>query len=217
MEPEEMEKRFKGIEDSVGQITDSLKKVTEGLGGVVAKIETIGAKTPDDDGKKKSKRRTPDNLELISRAEFLGLIKDEIGDMLKEELGGVKNDFTEFKKDTSERNANQLLNDLKKRYPDFEDWKDEIIPKLKQGYNPEDAYQLARLSDPDKAKELDTKYEPEDVKKQREAEKKEKEEEKAKMGGLTPTSSRTIPSEKMTTDEAADRAWEKVFGGAEKV
>lgn len=210
---EEMEKRFGAIEASLKGVTDSLGKLAEGMTGISETVKTLGTRDDDDDKKKKGKKKSPDNLELMSRMEFTQVLMDMFTDVVDEKLKPLSESISGVSQNVENKGAKALYDRLKRDYKDFDDWKDEIVTKMKAspGMNPDDAYKLVRLENPKKTKEMDEKYKSEEQKQKEEAEKKAAEN-KGKMGGLTPTSSKTVQSEKMGGDDAAELAWEKVMG-----
>ena len=150
------------------------------------------------------------DLETMSRTDFaehlmnqvVGRLQDDIIKPLTQKVGAVE-------EDTEKTKAQRLIDRASGEHKDFWDWKEEIGEEIRKNpySDPEDAYLLVRAKNPDKASEMDKKYNPPEE---------EPEGDKPKgFGGLTPTSGQTAPSENMTRDEAAEAAWNDTMAALE--
>lgn len=208
----------KVIQDLLKPIIDSVNTLSEGQKGLALEIQGIKSTRTgdDDDDKNKNKKHSDRDLESMSRTEFLDVIMDGVGKMLDEKVKPVAERIEKKTEKDLEEEVNKAVSQAQKDHKDFWEWKDEMGKELtKNPYlMPEDAYQLARLHNATKAKEMDVKFPSE------EEVKKQKEEEAAKehpgFGGLTPTSGKTVPSDTMNFDDASEAAWQKVAGHLEK-
>jgi len=160
--------------------------------------------------------KTPDwddhELESLSRKEFLGRIEDRIISKIKEELvQPISQRLDSDKEEEIEREIREQLKQAEAQHPDFWEWKQEMADEVRKNpyLTPEDAYQLARIKNSQKADELDKKHKLGKYKDENpDATKK-----KPVFGGLTPTSSTSDEeSGRMKPKEAAERAYAEIFG-----
>jgi len=133
--------------------------------------------------------------------------------LLDAKVTPLSKDIDKVDKGTRLKDLQRQIEKLESRHPDFMDWREDIaeIAKNNPNISPQDAYDLARLRNPDRAKELDEKYKPADVK---EAEKKAAEaKKKSPFGGLLPTSGKRAEAKtNLDEDKAAELAWQETFG-----
>lgn len=184
----------------------------ENLQTMSESIKSLVEKEPDE---KKAKAKSDVNLETLDRTGFMQTILGEVKGMLEDVVKPVK----EKVKDVDDRGIRQELDRQVKiaveDHPDFWEWKDEMgnIAKRSPGLTVEECYQLARSQDKKKATEMDERFKSEEKKREEEkaAEEKAKEKEPA-YGGLTPTSGKTVEVDDMTMEDAAEKAFDDVFG-----
>jgi len=198
---------LKELKESLSTLVQSVTVLSDGLAKLDQKIENVASSN-----KPKDEPPVDDysDLEVLSRKDFMDLIMQRIGKVIDDKLSEVSKQVENVQTSREEEIVREQVEKAAKKYKDFWDWRDEMKKLVER--NPyltaEDAYILARSSNPEKAKEIDAKYSESDEK-----EEKEKKETPV-FGGLTPTSGRTTESDKMTQEDAAETAWRRVFGGS---
>lgn len=184
------------LSTAVGAMTEGMKGLGERIGNIEEGIKPVEKET----------EKTYDNLEALSRKDFLDVIVDKVGGVIKDGIDPIDEKVKTMSDDRRNSATFQQIEKAKGKYKDFEDWKPELVAKIqstKGAVSIDEAYVLVRAENSDKRKELDEKYKgDEDVKK----------DEGPKFGGLTPTSGKTIPSEELEGTDAAELAWDKVMG-----
>jgi hypothetical protein len=175
-----------------------------------AKIEAIGTAPVKDAVKDPDPEPEPEaaDLEGMSRADFMkaivGAVKTQLTDPMSKQFADAD--------DQHERRGIQTdIDKAAVKYGDFWDWQVEARKILndKPNLSIDEAYHLARATNPEKLQTMQTEAE-----KKVNAEKdSEKEKRDLEYGGLLPTSGKSKPNEKMEIDKAADVAWEEVMGG----
>jgi hypothetical protein len=213
------EERMTSLENSLMEQGKGLNKLLTAVEGLSGSLESL-KKEPKD----KDRRKVDQNLETLDRSGFLGVILEEVRGLLKEEVAPVKQAVQDTSDDATKADVKRQVAKAEKAHPDLWEWREEMgeIAKRSPGLTVEEIYKLARASDPDKVKEVDEKFRSdEDKEKEKtvEKEKKATEEQKALVGpfgGLTPTSGKTAEKNDMTMEDAAETAFDKVFGPGEK-
>ncbi len=114
----------------------------------------------------------------------------------EERVQRIADDF--YTKDSKEQ-----IDRLASANKDFFEWTNEIRATMKShpSLSPSQAFNLAKSENPKKVSEMAKKY-PAELK-----------ETKTRGFGLTPTSSRTTGTGKMSANEAAEKAFDEIFGG----
>jgi hypothetical protein len=222
------EDKDKTGDESLAKIEETLATLNKTMEGIVTGFQQFGEKLerlttveksddkpPDDEGEVEY-----DDLETLGRKDFMAVILKGVEKMIKKELEPLSETITGVQQSSEKLTAQQMIKEAEAKYKDFWEWKDEMRGLVER--NPyltaEEAYLLARSQHPDKVKEVDEKYKGPDEGKKGEGE--EGEESSSKVipfGGLTPTSGKTAPKKEMTTKEAAEEAWKKVFGTATEI
>ncbi len=175
-----------------------------------AKIEQMGTAPVKDAVKDPDPKPEPEavDLESMDRAAFMkaivGAVKTQLTDPMSKQFADAD--------DMQERRGIQTdIDKAAGKYGDFWEWQVEARKILndKPNLSIDEAYHLARATNPEKLKtmqmEADTK-----VNAEQEAEKEKRD---LEYGGLLPTSGKSRPNDKMEIDKAADVAWEEVMGG----
>jgi hypothetical protein len=164
-------------------------------------------------------RRTDVNLEALDRTEYTRYILDQI----KKEIGGavqpLREEVDETRNDAIRADLAKQVADCQKAHPDFDEWKDEMgtLAKRTPGLNVQEIYDIVRMQNKTKASEMDEKYKSEEQRQaELEAKKKKAAEKEPPYGGLTPTSGKTVEVNDMTTEEAAESAFDEIFGADAK-
>ena len=207
--PEELNTTLTGL-------ADGMKTLGDAVGSMMQQIKTMNDRISEQkDAKSAPPKDEYTDLERLGRNEFMNVILDKVGALFDSKLEPLSEQVGTIKKTQSTMTVDQQIKEMVEKHDDFWDWKQEIGAKVKA--NPyltaEEAYNLVRIENPKKAKELDEKYKPEE-----EPEEDPTPEGKPRFGGLTPTSgAKTEGTEDMDADDAADAAWDKVFGGANDI
>lgn len=178
------------------QVEQSVSALTNKLSDGINKKETKDEKIADED------------VDNMSNSQLIGLISKEVGSILDDRLKKTDERIEGTSKAITDDKLEREINELKDNHKDLFDWKTEIKTMAEQhpDLSPTRLYQLVRAENPDKAKELDTKYdETKDGKKDGDG--------KPTMYGLTPTSSTTADEkpEKMNPDDAVKKAFEETL------
>lgn len=220
----ELEEKFDGLQSEVKNIVKGMGQLTSGMKSFTENIAASIQKTKDDDDPPRKPSSSDYNLETMNRTEFYSHIMDGFTDGLTKLEEKLIGGMTEIREGSDLKELKTQWDRALKRHPDLIEWKGEMaeIAKKAKGLNVEEVYQLARLGNPEKAEQMDTRLRKEAEEKDKEAkdkEAKDKEKERKEraanpvFGGLTPTSSTEEASQKMSKDESAELAWEKTFGG----
>jgi hypothetical protein len=221
---EELTKTVTGLAETVTKLADSQEKSSTENQNLVAGLSVLNEKLDglkpedDDDSKKKKKSVDSRSLETMSRGEFLEVIFDKFEDMLDGKVKPLSDQITDVDDKTSKKELATQIKSAVKAHPDFWEWKDEMgaIANANPTLSVEDVYTLARTKDPERATELDEKFEKEKGDKDKD-EGEEREFNPDAPFALTPTSGVKVEgSENMTSDQAAEAAWDKVVGTGKK-
>jgi len=214
MEIEDLKKDLTTVAETVkemGKAMEGLSSMGEAMKSLQAELKGLKEK-PKEEKKEKKKADPGYNLELLSRSEFQQVLLDKFQDLLEEKLAPLGEQVKTVDSTVRTSSIQTALEKAKKKYPDFMEWKEEMIDLAKQvpGISPERAYNLVKAENPDKAKTLLEKYKSPEEK---EAETKKAEPKKSPFGGLTPTSGEiSEESKNLSKKDAAELAWQKVFG-----
>lgn len=208
-----------GIKSSNEAVLSALKQQGESFSSVLQQIgESSNRREGSNSGAPAFQMPSQAELEGMNRIEFMEVMNKKFEHALKEALKPISEGI-----DTSRRAATRAeiaaeVREIRSKHKDFDEWTEEIKAKLKSspGLSPHDAYLLVRSSDPEKAKELDTKYNPkkDDPPLDSGANGKKP---PASYGGGRPQSSgggdEETPTGTMTQADAAQKAWEEVTAG----
>ena len=216
---EAKEKEIKEEKDRQNQLSETLSKLSTGIEALATGFGALGDKIDGmKPGEKKDDKKKEDfsDIESLNRKDFLGVILKEVGGLLEDKISPLTDKIGGVEKSASQKGIAEQVKQSQDGHKDFWDWKEEMGAEVKKNpyLTPEDAYVLARTGNSKKAKEMDEKYED---KKNAGAggEDKERLEKVGPFGGLTPTSGKTVPSENMSTADAAESSWNEIFGGDE--
>ena len=142
-------------------------------------------------------------LEHMSRAELMALQRDETAAMVKRVLQEtIKPQIDALQQGIQGVDVAHMVTAMSGKHADFGDWLPEIneLAGKVKGLDPEGLYTLVRAQNPEKIKELDTKY---------------KVETKAEdnFGGLTPGGTpQRVEKTDMSESEASSTAWNETVG-----
>lgn len=204
------------------EVVDVLLGLGRGVMELSKKVDALSTqKRVDDKSDDKVGRKDTQyvNLENLSRQDFLDLILDKIGTNLDEKIKAVDSKITDLGKSFSNKNITDEVAALAGKHPDFYDWGEEIkeIAQEHKGISIRRAYTLAKAENPEKVKELEEKYKSDEqkTKEKEEAENKDKSgQDSLQAFSLFPSRvGKTEQKKDMSKDEAAELAWQEVFGG----
>jgi len=147
----------------------------------------------------------PDDLESLSRKDFLNVIAS----VIDKKLGTVKQSLQETEFETKKMQLAAELQQAVKDYPDFKEWREELAQFVRKnpGYNIRDAYILVRHQNPEKAKKLDEKY----------YRKEEPRKKNPLYTPMKPSAGSKGTKRSLTLDEAAEEAFNEIFGNVDTV
>jgi hypothetical protein len=187
--------------------SEAIKHINEALKGLKQPKED-----PDDDkGKKSGYDAPPKDVEYMDRKEYaeyiIQLMESRLNPKLEDTQKAVKSIDERVQSGELRREADKIRADENTK--DFDEWQQELRKKLTN--NPylslHEAYQLVRLENPKKAKELNEKYWP--------AKPKDSDEDEP-FGGLPPLQKKISKAKKekkpKSAQEATDLAWSMVMG-----
>jgi hypothetical protein len=182
------------------------------FGSIESRFETIRAQGQATPPTAPAKKEEVD-LESLSNKELVKHLLSEVNEAVAKNIEPFTKKLLSLEERT-DRGA--LKSDLEKtleRNPDTLEYRDEISALMKDmpDLTVERALVLARAEAPDKTKAISDRRAAEEkvVADKRAAEIEEE------FGGLLPTSGRSVTSgdKKMSTEQAENEAWDKVFGG----
>ena len=194
-----MQDTIKGLALLVKQGQQNQTKFQETMTEKLKSLDTDDPKNKvigDDDNDDDDAINDLDNKKLVT------LVLKEVGKVIDEKVGDLKKNQDTITSRISNTEVEKQINELNK--PDILDWADEIkaLSKASPNLTVSQLYTLVRQDNPDKAAELDKKYEKEE----------EKDEKKPEFLSLMPTGGATVNTdEKLTKDEAKDKAWEQTL------
>jgi len=207
-----------------------LKPFAEGMTSLNSRMEKVQSDManpptadPGPDPKDPDKDMANVDLEAMSRKDFLDVIVDEVSKKVNTDTKPTADKVDNIEEKALRKDLTVQIEKCKADHADFELLKKEIGAEVTKNpfLSPEDARTLARIHNPEKTKEVDeqlTKDAEEAAKHKSEADLKaeaEKATDAPNFGGLTPTSGKTVPVDTMKSDEAAQAAYSKVFGGGQ--
>jgi hypothetical protein len=186
-----------------------LAQVVKGQRDVIENLQKAPARTEPDP--KKASKANDQDIEALSRKDFLGIIMGEVGDLLDDKLKGISDRVESVSSEFETKSVREEVQRAEGKFKDFASWKTEVAQELKRvpDLSVEDAYFLAKQKHPDKAVEI-----------QKGLDKAEKEEEEARrastqgrspFGGMRPSGGGEVNErDDMEPDEAAEKAWEDI-------
>jgi len=207
----------KDEDDTSLKMLEVMASVNKNLEGMAAKfgefgekLDGFGVKDDEDEGDEDKGKDdySYDDLETLDRRGFMDVIVKKVTGAIDSKLKPVTESLNTIDSNSKTQGVEVMIKAAVEKYPDFWEWKAEMGEEVKRNdrLTAEDAYVLAKQKDPDKVKKL-----AEAANKGKDKEEDVKDVDQP-FGGLTPTSGKTVPTEKMTSDQAAEMAWTKVFG-----
>lgn len=206
-----------GDKGGAGGLTpESIKAFTESvdkLSGGIQQLNTIAtARQQDTSQQNEEVGDTPDptdneiDLESLSRRELVDLIsKSTLSAIEKRILAPLTKEIDDLKTNMTTKEFGGEIQSLAGQNKDFWDFKEEMktVSTQHPSMRPKEVYLLAKALNPDKAKELDRKYNPPQDKDNVR---------RPKFGGLAPSGSgrASDKSKAMPVAEALEDAWNQV-------
>jgi hypothetical protein len=200
--------QFKQLMSVVSALGKGIQATQASVQGLTESIGKMSAPQ-----KQEEKKVTDDDINTMTQAELVQHMFGGVRKMLDgvtERISKQVDEVTEV----SHRTALTMdINQFRGAHKDFDDWIPEIKEKINSvsGLSAQEAYTLVKAANPEKAKELDTKYASiDDVKGASK---------KGSFGGMRPgqhsegkDGNLDENKQDMTRTEAADKAWEEAFG-----
>jgi hypothetical protein len=205
----------------VKELQDSMKVVGGGISELVnlakGNIERQNQPPPKEDEDEEDNEESVD-METLTRAQFAQLVTDRIIKAVnKQVVSPLSDKMNTLSSSVEARAINSQVKELAVQRKDFWEWKEEMVTLAQRhrSLSPEELYDMARLKDPAKAKEMDKKFKMNGD---------DEEEGKGKpiklsFGGLPPSGStggKKTENSRMAPKEAGEAAWEatvKALGG----
>lgn len=154
------------------KFTESLEALNNGNGQLGGKLDTL-IDTVKTGLTPREEVREPVKLDELSRDEFaahiLGTVSRSLQEEMSKALAPVISAVNGMQQSTASKEVNASISDLRGKHKDFNDWKTEMVAISRQHptLSVPEIYTLAKSQNPDKAKELDTKYNPPEPPKER--------------------------------------------------
>lgn len=193
---QEMQKAVKGIALLVqNQTTTQAKMQTD----FTSALEKLGE--PKGKPKHVSLEEQQEAINDLDNIGLMQLVVTEVGKVVDDKLETVAGKLTETQQDINDTRLAGQLKELMNDHKDFLDWKPELaaIAKEHPTLSIDRIYKLAKIEDPEKAKELEEKYKDD----------KGKDKDKDFIS-LMPTGGAYDDSEeKPTKEEAGNKAWDE--------
>jgi len=220
MTPEQMEAMLEKLAESQQALSTGLQQMTQatqrGQELLTQGLSTLTQKINEglERGEGGVPSHAPPNLVDMILNGVTNVVDGKLGQITKD-LGGQ---IADTRNETNRERIQREVDAARGKYKDFNEWRDEMQMQVKKNpmLSAEEAYILAKSGDSKKAKELDDKYA------KLEAEEKAKSGEgsgardKGGFGGMRPgTGERSNKRSDMKPDEAAEAAWDEIFGGRE--
>jgi methylmalonyl-CoA mutase cobalamin-binding subunit len=154
-------------------------------------------------------------LEGLSRRQFADYQLDKVKDVIEGALKPIHDGTKETQEQVAKAAIQQSLREAQASHLDFAEWKNPImaIAKAVPGITPEDAYQLARAKDPERAIEMDAKYGEVEGNDDTPGSGDDKgaNDKPAPYGGTPPSGGTTEFATNMSQDDAATKAWDETM------
>jgi len=203
----------------------TVAELTKAVGGIVSSIESLQQnmaklqaqplkkedEEEEDESNDEEEEEVDDKtLETLPRKQFADHIIKKVSMVVEKQLKTVSKSTADVKDEVARERVEKAVMEVAGKHPDFWDWSKEIkeIAEASPGISAARAYKLARMENPDKAKQVDEKHKAKD----NEAGEKKGAGAKPKFGGFTPGSGNTQQNSKMAKSEAAEKAWEETMG-----
>lgn len=195
----------KAMQTAMTPLVGAMTKIHERLDSLDSPQDDAGSRGRDQGGSSQDDEEDPDwdnmtNSELMkSVAKMLKGFKDDVDKRLDDTRGSVE--VSDMKAE-----ARRLASE----YPDFTFFINEMKAEIEAapGISLEKAYKLAKMDNPERVAEWEKEHPPEKKEDNEGGDQKNV----LEFGGLMPTSGVDRRNEKMNTDDAADAAFDEIFG-----
>lgn len=202
---------------------DFIKKMPEGIQEAVSKgvRDVIREANEEHKQNQEASRRAQEEAESekddndeepdwdnLGNKELAEAITGRIGKQLAKSLKPIMEQMNETRTDTVQQRVAKEFQDLQTEFKDVSDWKDEMkaVAKDNPGLSVRNVYMLAKSLNGEKVQALKEAKEKQELEQ-------DPDKDKPIFGGLTPTSSVSVPEDtKMDMKEASDKAWEEAMG-----
>ena len=207
-----------------GALPGTVAELTKAVGGIVSSIESLQQNMAklqaqplkkEDEEKEEEEEEEEDEiddktLETLPRKQFADHIIKKVSMVVEKQLKTVSKSTADVKDEVARARVEKAVMEVAGKHSDFWEWSKEIkeIAEASPGISAARAYTLARMENPEKAKQVDEKQKAKD----NEAGEKKGSGAKPKFGGFTPGSGNTQQNSKMAKSEAAEKAWEETMG-----
>lgn len=191
------------------KLIQGLTTVVQSQSSALSSVRTSLEQRQQIDDKKAKPETEPEDLEAMPKKDFMDLIIGKVGELMEGKLTQLSTKLDSTITSVNRKFLTEEVTEFADKHKDFRDWEPELnaISKNHPTLTVKDLYNLARAQNPDKAKELDVKYNPpaDDARANARL---------TLFGGLQP-STKTQTSggdgkgeKKMTIDEALNAAWD---------
>lgn len=205
-------KTLTGTVTEIGKLVKGMVAIQAQQTSAIRELSAKAAAAPDAHADKGDAQDDVDDVDVnsLDNAGFQKFLMKEIGGLLDEKLGAVGQKIDGVSSEFRNGKIREEYDKIKQDHPDFDDWGTEMAALAKEnpGLSLRRLYTLARSEDSKKAKELDEKHgKTKDAKKE--------DTELTLFGGFRPTIGKTgggdagKSGEKMTADQAGQKAWEE--------
>lgn len=202
-----LQSELKEIKEGMKGNSEAVKEVNE----YIKQLQEYSKQGPEDKKKSSGDDDPPSNLEYMDRHQYMDYIIGRVKSIIEDQVKPVGEKVQNVEENTYKERLQKEYNEVRSANKDFDEWKPEMKSLFQQ--NPyltiQQAYTLAKHSNPDKAKKLEKKY----------AEKEDEEAKDKKFGGLTPTQKATkkAKGKNVKGEEAAELAWQTVMGDTDDI
>ena len=187
------------------QQVNANKALQESMTKIGESLETLGKKKEPDESKKKS----DGDIDEFSNSELMAHMLEAFTKIVDGKVEGITKEVGKNKSDADQASLQKEVTEFMETHPDFKEWGAEV-KALNQSHPTltiAQLYKMARDENQDKAKEIDEK-----IAKEKEEADKGGRKKTQPFGGLTPTSGQTVETdEKLTKDEAGEKAWQETL------
>lgn len=205
---EELKAALKKESEERGKMLQGLQSMALLLKNQGAAIEKL-SKAPEP-AKATPAKKSPGNdqdLEALSRKDFMAVMFDGFSDVLEEKLKGISDRMETLSNDLESTSATSEVERVRSKHKDFDNWKAEVSKELQRvpDMSVEDALLLAKSKNPEKVDQLRKEAEKQDA----EARKASEQGSKQPFGGMRPSGGGEIEERTdMDDEESAEKAWE---------
>ena len=198
----ELGKAIKGLGALVTQQGTASVKMNESLSALVESIKSgdLGGGKKGGDGDPPD----PDAINDLDNSQLVPLVLSEVGKLLDSKLKTLDTKIGATDQGIADDKIEKEFKALVLTNPDLFEWSGEIaeLNKTTPGLSIKQLYTLARDGNPDKVAEMNEKF-------KKEGEEGDKDKDEPGLLGFMPTSGVTTEDdEKLTKEEAADKAWD---------